>query len=100
MDGKIEYTAENKLSDIENTTWSGTAEYDGFIVARSGNLGGGSGMEAYINGKLLTLINGGHGANNWQQITVPLSKGDSWSIIGNRDFAYARWYKNRDYSNR
>lgn len=85
------------LSDPEaNTVTSSnkTASYDGYIFTSTT---GGSAYNAYINNVAVQTLNAG----TVNSFTFVLKKGDTYRMGGTQySQAYARWYKNRDYTGR
>lgn len=85
------------LSDPEaNTVTSSnkTASYDGYIFTSTT---GGSAYNAYINNVAVQTLNAG----TVNSFTFVLKKGDTYRMGGTQySQAYARWYKDRDYTGR
>ena len=100
---------QNLLSDIEvipsvenNTDY--IAEYDGFLMINLWKPASTSGStrQIRINGILFRQgIQGLTSGYAGETSTIPLKKGDVWSVDYSDDmFFYGRWYKLRDYEGR
>lgn len=89
-----DYESISLSTDNNNPT---IMSYDGFIV--SNNNSSGITTTIYVNNVKMDLAVGG-GPNLVSIFTIPICKGDE--VYTNRSFTltYARWYKNRNYSNR
>lgn len=101
----IRYADENKLSDWEdivistNSATPTVALYDGFITIVKDRSN--TALNLYVNSQPVFVSDGGQTA---VVMTVPVSKGDSFYLNAIQSYSTvtnkARWYKNRDYSNR
>lgn len=87
-------------------TKTGTCEFDGYFYIRGQRSGGwGSCYSAKItdaNNNDITLIGEADSGRN-QSITVPVKKGDTYTIWVDSNSAScikARWFKQRDYTGR
>ena len=99
---------QNLLSDIETISTTAnannTAEWDGYLMINLTRsvVTSGSTRKILVNGILFTPgINGIDGQVAGETITIPLKKGDVWSIDYITETSIrARWYKERDYEGR
>lgn len=98
---------QNLLSDIEViTTTNNTnnvAEYDGYLMINLIYAGtSGSTRNILVNGiHYMQGVKGISGQLAAEVLTIPLKKGDVWSIdYINETNIFVRWYKERDYEGR
>ena len=99
---------QNLLSDIETISTTpntdNIAEYDGYLIINltKSSSETSSSRKILVNGiTIYVSVRGSTGATSGEMTTIPLKKGDTWTIdIISETNIYARWYKERDYGGR